>query len=90
MNDKTKHVIIGAIFGVLSLPLSLLIGMANSYAAMAVIATFVFFTKEWYDTIKPMPTGFDKMDLVADYLGLAVGFIIAFIGKWIIEVSALY
>ena len=87
MNDKTKHVIIGAIFGVLSLPLSLLIGMANSYAAIAVIATFVFIMKEWYDTIKPTPTGFDKMDLVADYIGLFAGFILTFFIWGLIQIS---
>ena len=87
MNDKTKHVIIGAIFGVLSLPLSLLIGMADSTVAMSVIATLVFLTKEWYDTIKPMPTGFDKMDLVADYLGLFAGFILTFFIWGLIQIS---
>ena len=87
MNDKTKHVIIGAIFGVLSLPLSLLIGMADSTVAMSVIATLVFLTKEWYDPIKPMPTGFDKMDLVADYLGLFAGFILTFFIWGLIQIS---
>jgi len=79
MNDKTQHVIVAAIFGVLSLPLSLVIGFTMALVSVFVVSTVAFLGKEYYDTIKPKPTGFDKVDLTADYMGLAAGFIIAFI-----------
>jgi len=79
MNDKTQHIIVGSLAGIATLPLAFLAGFANALAAIFLIATVVFFGKEWYDKIKPQPTGFDKMDLVADYIGLFIGYIVAFI-----------
>lgn len=79
MNDKTKHVICGAVIGLLSLPLSLFTGLWWAYLIVAGFATFIFVGKEIYDVYKPYPTGFDKMDLEADYIGLIVGFIISFL-----------
>ena len=60
MNDKIKHFIIGFILGMSIL----LIGYYS-----IILATVIFIGKEIYDCFKPNPTGFDVMDLLADYLG---------------------
>ena len=36
------------------------------------IASVIFIAKEVYDKYKPNPTGFDWLDLLADYLGLII------------------
>ena len=38
----------------------------------ALIASVVFIAKEVYDKYKPVPTGFDWLDLLADYSGLII------------------
>jgi len=89
INDKTKHVIVAAIFGTMSLPLSLVIGFRMALVSVFVVSTVAFLGKEYYDTIKPKPTGFDKVDLTADYMGLSAGFIISFIIHTAIQISKL-
>ena len=89
INDKTQHIIVAAIFGVMSLPLSLVIGFTMALVSVFVVSTVLFLGKEYYDTIKPKPTGFDKVDMTVDYLGLAAGFIIAFIIHTVIQISKL-
>ena len=78
-NDKTKHVICGSVAGIATLPLAFLVGFVNAFVAVFLIATVVFFGKEYYDTIKPKPTGFDKRDLISDYMGLFIGYVFSFI-----------
>ena len=45
------------------------------------IASVIFIAKEVYDKYKPVPTGFDWLDLLADYLGL----IISIFTIWILK-----
>lgn len=70
MNDKTKHFIVGAALGVATY-------FSNHWLLGAVIATMIFVGKEVWDMYKPNPTGFDKVDLAVDYIGLVIGFWIA-------------
>ena len=86
MNDKTKHVIVGAAIGMLAIPLSFAIGLWWSFLAIFIAATMVFVGKEEYDVYKPQPTGFDKMDFLADYLGLICGYIISFMVYYLIQI----
>lgn len=79
MNDKIKHIIVGGVAGIATLPLAFITGFANAFVAVFLLSSVVFFWKEYLDTIKPNPTGFDKVDLVADYMGLFIGYVVAFI-----------
>jgi hypothetical protein len=38
----------------------------------AIITLLIGIIKESYDCVKPNPTGFDKLDIVADILGILV------------------
>ena len=78
MNDKTKHFIVGLIFGLLTLPISWAVGLIWAYTITFLAANIVFIGKEIWDTYKPIPTGFDKMDLLADYGGLFAGYCLTF------------
>jgi len=64
--DKIKHLVIGAALG------------AASYLTFwgwgLLISSLIFVGKEYYDTVKKNPTGFDKADLFVDYLGFGIGF----------------
>lgn len=40
------------------------------------IASVVFIGKEVWDKYKPVPTGFDWLDLLFDYLGLTISILI--------------
>lgn len=55
---------VGLAFGLLYLILPIL------YTVL--IASVFFIGKEVWDKYKPNPTGFDWLDLVADYLGLTI------------------
>ena len=68
--DKLLHAIVGAAFGVATY-------FSGYWLIGFVLSTIVFVLKEVYDCIKPLPTGFDKVDLTADYIGLLIGFWIA-------------
>ena len=89
MNDKTKHFIVGSVAGIATLPFSFVVGFTNAVVAVFLIASLIFFSKELYDKIKPLPTGFDKMDLIADYIGLATGYIISYIVYFTIKIIQL-
>ena len=65
--DKVLHLIVGAIFGVATY-------LSGHWMLGFVIATIIFVLKEVYDMYKPNPTGFDTLDLTADYIGLLAGF----------------
>lgn len=64
--DLVKHFAVGLAFGVLT------------YFSWVffVVASAVFIGKEVYDKYKDNPTGFDWLDLIADYLGLIAGLIL--------------
>ncbi len=62
--DYILHFMVGLAFGLLYLILSLL--------HTVLIASVVFIGKEVWDKYKPNPTGFDWLDLIADYLGLTI------------------
>ena len=79
MNDKTKHYIVGCSIGLLTLPISYFTGLWWAYFIVIWLSIFPFILKEVYDVYKPHPTGFDKFDILADYMGLIAGFIISFI-----------
>ena len=71
MNDKIKHFIVGAALGVAS--------YFTSWGWGLLVSSLIFFGKETYDIYKPQPTGFDKVDLLSDYLGWCSGWIVSFI-----------
>ena len=62
--DLKLHFMVGSALGLLYLILPLL----NT----VLIASVVFIAKEVYDKYKPNPTGFDWLDLLADYIGLTI------------------
>lgn len=62
--DLKLHFMVGLAFGLPYLILPLL------YTVL--IASVVFIGKEVWDKYKPNPTGFDCLDLLADYLGLTI------------------
>ena len=74
--DKIKHVAVGAVFGLLTIWIPII--------WVLIFATIVFVNKEIYDCYKPQPTGFDWWDILADYIGFAVGLSIAILIKYII------
>ena len=55
---------VGLALGLLYLVLSLLFTV--------LIASVIFIGKEVWDKYKPQPTGFDWLDLIADYIGLTI------------------
>jgi hypothetical protein len=86
MNDKTKHFLVGCAFGMSALGLSYLLPFWWVLVVTFVTSSVVFFGKE----VKDIPTtGFDKMDLLADYAGLIAGYIIAFIAYNAIQIMQL-
>ncbi len=76
--DKLKHLAVGLIIGILTLPLSHFMETQNAYYVILVSATLIFVGKEAFDT---KTSGFNFADLWFDYLGLAVG--IALIQHWL-------
>ena len=81
MNDKTKHTLLAAVIGLTTLPIAFYksIGFWWALLIMLIIGTMASVGKEINDKYKPQPTGFDRMDLVADFLGFACGAIVAFL-----------
>lgn len=69
MTDKLKHFIVGAALGVAS--------YFTSWGWGLLASTLIFVGKEYYDTVKKNPTGFDMVDLIADYFGFGLGFLAA-------------
>lgn len=62
--DLKLHFMVGLAFGLPYLILPIL------YTVL--IASVIFIAKEVYDKYKPVPTGFDWLDLLADYIGLTI------------------
>lgn len=72
-NDKQKHLIVGAIMGFMYFPVAFLWDVNAAIISNFIASSAVFIGKEIYDKHKPNATGFDKVDLFADYLGWGVG-----------------
>ena len=89
MNDKIKHFIVGSCFGLLTLPISHFLGLWWALLITLVLGTIIFILKEINDVYKPNPTGFDKADLQADYLGWIAGAILSFFIHGIIQIFAI-
>lgn len=66
-SDKIKHFIGGCILGAATC-------ITNQNIIGLSISSTLFISKEVIDKYKPNPTGFDKMDLLADYIGFFVGY----------------
>lgn len=79
MKDKINHLIVGAVLGIATY-------FSGHWLLGFVLATIVFVLKEVYDCIKPLPTGFDKADLQADFLGWIAGAILSFFIHGIIQI----
>ena len=88
-NDKLKHFIVGSFFGLLTFPIAFVTGFTWAAVISLICGSIIFVGKEMYDERKKYPTGFDKRDLLADYMGLFIGYVIVFMIKWIINVSNL-
>jgi len=86
MNDKTKHVIVGLLVGLTALPISYFCGLWWALLITLVLGTIIFVWKEINDKYKPNPTGFDKADLQADFLGWIGGAILSFFIHGIIQI----
>ena len=87
MNDKLKHLIGGVILGsatyfsnhwLIGLGISSGLFVGNEISDMYNINTIIY---------KHKATGFDKLDLFADYLGFAIGFTISVLGHGIFYFS---
>lgn len=84
-NDKTKHFLVGGSLGLLTFPIALGTGFTWAAVITLICGSIIFVGKEKYDERKKYPTGFDKVDLVADYLGWCAGFILSFIVYHLIQ-----
>ena len=73
LNDKQKHLLVGAIMGFLYSPVVFLWDINAAIISNFIASSVVFIGKEIYDKYKPNATGFDKVDLFADYLGWGIG-----------------
>ena len=78
MNDKIKHIIVGAMLAVLIVPLTYFFDFNAVVVWNFLISSVVFIGKEIKDR---KTSGFDKVDLFCDYLGWFGGVIVAF---WIV------
>lgn len=71
--DLPKHYVAGLLIGLLYVFVPLVY--------VVLFATLVFVGKEVYDVYKPVPTGFDFVDLAADYWGLIDSLLVVFVLK---------
>ena len=71
--DKQKHLIVGFICGFMYSPFVSFYDINWVIGINLLLSSMMFIGKEVYDKYKPNPTGFDKVDLFADYLGWGVG-----------------
>lgn len=78
MNDKLKHIIVGATLAVLIVPLTYFFDFNAVVMWNFLISSVVFIGKELKDR---KTSGFDKVDLFCDYLGWFGGVIVSF---WIV------
>ena len=73
LSDKQKHLLVGFVCGVLYSPVVFLWDINSAIISNLIASSALFIGKEFYDKYKPNPTGFDKVDLFADYLGWGIG-----------------
>ena len=73
LNDKQKHLLVGFVCGVLYFPVVFLWDINSAIISNMIASSVLFIGKEIYDKYKQNPTGFDKVDLFADYLGWGIG-----------------
>ena len=73
LNDKQKHLLVGFVCGALYSPVVFLWEINSAIISNLVASSALFIGKEFYDKYKPNPTGFDRVDLFADYLGWGFG-----------------
>ena len=72
MNDKIKHIIAGVIIAGLTYWLAITkLGLNENDSGVTGIGVAILAAviKEFYDTKKSKPTGFDKMDILATIVG---------------------
>ena len=81
MNDKQKHLFVGRLTGIATLPIAFINGIGFWWALLItfVAGTFAFIGKELYDVYKPRPTGFDRVDLASDYIGYAQAVVVSYL-----------
>jgi VanZ family protein len=85
-NDKLQHFAVGLLVGLAALPISYFTGLWWALWIVCFCSLPIFIGKEIFDVYKPNPTGFDKMDLLADYIGLVGGAILSFFIHGIIQI----
>ena len=96
MNDKAKHFAVGLLVGLAALPISTFCGLWWALLITLVFGSIIFVGKEISDKFdinfwfyKHKMTGFDKIDLVADYLGWLSGAIVSYFIWGIIQIIKL-
>ena len=72
-NSIYAHLIGGFILAQQVIPLALKYQFRIAIVISLIISSGLFFLKEYLDTIKPNPTGFDLEDIKVDYIGWVVG-----------------
>jgi VanZ family protein len=70
--DKILHILVGISFG-------LIFPLVLPFYMSFIVSSVIFILKEVYDIFKPKPSGFDLQDLIVDYVGLIIGFVLLFI-----------
>ncbi len=73
LTDKQKHLVVGFILGFLYFPIVFIWDINEAIISNFIASTIIFISKEIYDKYKPNATGFDSVDMFADYLGWGVG-----------------
>lgn len=73
LSDKQKHMIVGFMCGFAYFPFQFFFDFNTVAFANLFLSSVLFIGKEICDKYKPNPTGFDVVDLFADYLGWGVG-----------------
>lgn len=74
--DKIAHLLIGALLGLLSLPL-MWWNLDKGLVLSLLFSSLIFFTKELFDKFKKQPTGFSWSDLFCDYVGWGIGIFVS-------------
>ena len=69
--DKVQHITAGAIIALVTYFTVLFFfkSKTDAFYISIFMATLIGYLKEKYDVIKENPTGFDKIDLLATFLG---------------------
>jgi len=80
-NDKQKHITVGRLIGIVTLPVAFIPNMGFWWALLLtfIFGSLIFVGKEIVDKYKPQPTGFDRIDLAADYIGYAQAVVVSYL-----------